>query len=51
MADVIIPTWAEVNFWIALAVAMAAFMVFALIKANKEEKRTVKWVRDWGECR
>lgn len=46
--DVIIPTWTEVNFWIALAIASAAFVGFALIKAKRED-RTVKWVRDWEE--
>lgn len=48
MIDVIIPTWAEVNFWIALVLASVVFMGFALIKAKREE-RTVTWMRDFEE--
>ena len=48
MQDVIIPTWAEVNSWVFLAIAAGAFCVYAWIKAKKED-RTVTWVRDWEE--
>jgi hypothetical protein len=48
MQDVIIPTWAEVNSWVVLAIAAVAFYVYAWIKAKKED-RTVTWVRDWEE--
>ena len=47
--DVIIPTWAEVNGWVVLAIATIAFCVFAWVKGKKEEDRTVKWIRDWEE--
>lgn len=41
-----IPTWAEVNSYVAIAIALVGFIVYGLIKAKKEE-RTVAWVRDW----
>lgn len=48
MTDVIIPTWAEVNGLIVIAIGVLAFIVWALIKA-KQEERTVTWIRDWDE--
>lgn len=48
MVDVIIPTWAEVNSYIAIAIALVGFCVYTWIKAKKED-RTVKWIRDWEE--
>ena len=48
MNDVIIPTWAEVNGWVVLAIGALAFIVWAWIKA-KQEERTVTWIRDWNE--
>lgn len=49
MVDVIIPTWAEVNSWVVIGLAALAFIVFIWFKGKQEEKRTVKWIRDWGE--
>ena len=48
MTDVIIPTWTEVNSYIAIAIALLVFIIYGLIKA-KQEDRTVKWMRDWEE--
>ena len=48
MVDVIIPTWAEVNSYVVIAIALLIFCVYAWIKAKKED-RTVTWIRDWGE--
>ena len=48
MVDVIIPTWAEVNSWVVIALAAIAFCVYAWIKAKRED-RTVTWIRDWEE--
>ena len=48
MKDVIIPTWAEVNGWVALGVIVfVAFLVWAWHK-GKEEESTVKWIRLMG---
>lgn len=49
MTDVIIPTWAEVNGWVFLLIVALAFVIYAWVKGKKEEKRTVKWIRDWEE--
>ena len=49
MTDVIIPTWAEVNSYFAIAIALIGFCVYAWIRAKKEDDRTVTWVRDWEE--
>ena len=48
MVDVIIPTWAEVNSYFAIAIVLIAFIVYGLIKAKRED-RIVAWVRDWEE--
>jgi uncharacterized protein YoxC len=48
MQDVIIPTWAEVNSWVVIAIALLIFCVYALVKAKRED-RTLTWVRDWEE--
>lgn len=48
MVDVIIPTWAEVNSYIAIAIALLVFFVYAWIKAKRED-RTATWIRDWEE--
>ena len=47
--DVIIPTWAEVNSYFAIAIVLIGFCVFAWVKGKKEEERTAKWIRDWEE--
>lgn len=49
MVDVIIPTGEEVVFWAVIAIALLAFIVYGWIRGKKEEERTVKWIRDWGE--
>lgn len=49
MVDVIAPTDGAVIFYAVIAIALFAFCVFAWCKGKKEEKRTVKWVRDWEE--
>lgn len=49
MADVIEPTLQEVYGWIFLAAVALAFVIYAWIKGAQEEKRTVKWIRDWEE--
>ena len=49
MQDVIIPTWAEVNGWVFLFFVVLAFVIYGWIRGAKEEKRTVKWIRDWEE--
>ena len=47
MKDVIIPTWAEVNGWVALLAIGIAFFVYAWLKGKREEENTVTWIRDW----
>lgn len=47
MADVIIPTLAEVNGWVALAVIGLAFFAYLWFKGKREEESTVTWIRDW----
>ena len=47
MADVIVPTQQEVYGWVFLLIVVLAFCVYAWVKGAKEEKRTVKWIRDW----
>ena len=49
MVDVIVPTEGEVIFYAVLVIALLGFCVFAWFKGKKEEKRTVKWIRDWEE--
>ena len=49
MTDVIIPTWAEVNSFVVLAAIVLGFVIYGFIKGAQEEKRTVKWIRDWNE--
>jgi hypothetical protein len=49
MVDVIVPTLAEVYGWAFLAIAGLAFLAYAWIKGKQEDKRTVKWIRDWEE--
>ena len=45
---VVIPTWAEVNGWMALLAIGLAFVVYVWLRAKKEE-RSVTWIRDWNE--
>lgn len=47
MANVIIPTMAEVSGWVALVAIGLAFFVYAWVKGKREEERTVTWIRDW----
>lgn len=47
MRDVIVPTWAEVNGWVVLAVIAVAFFVYVWHKGKKEEEETITWIRDW----
>lgn len=49
MTDVIIPTWAEVNGWVVLAVIGLAFFACAWLIGKREEERTITWIRDWEE--
>ena len=42
-----IPTWAEVNFWVALAIIGMALFAFALVKGKKHEENYVTWMRNW----
>ena len=49
MTDVIIPTWAEVNSYIALAIALAIFCVYAWNRGKREEERTVKVKKELEE--
>lgn len=49
MVDVIIPTWAEVNGMVVLAIILLGFLAYAWFKGKKEEDRTVTWIRDWEE--
>ena len=44
-----IPTWAEVNCWIAMLAIGIAILVYAWLKSKREEERTVTWMRDWEE--
>ena len=41
-----IPTWAEVNCWVALLAIGLAFVVYALLKGKREEERTVTWIKE-----
>ena len=50
MVDVIIPTQAEVNSYIAIAIALLIFCVYAWNRGKKEEERTVKVKKEWEEC-
>ena len=47
MRDVIVPTWAEVNGWVVLAVIAVAVFVYVWRKGKKEEEKTITWIRDW----
>lgn len=49
MTDVIIPTWAEVNSWVVVAIAAIVFVLFVWIKGRREGDGTVAWIRDWNE--
>ena len=49
MVDVIEPTLQEVYGWAFLLIGALAFVIYAWIRGTKEEKRTVKWIRDWEE--
>lgn len=46
MADVIIPTWAEVNCWVALVAIGLAFFAYAWVKGKREEESTITWVEE-----
>lgn len=48
MIDVIEPTWAEVNSYFAIAIALIGFIVFTLIKAKIEENTSIL-DRDWED--
>ena len=49
MQDVIAPTWAEINSYIALAIALLIFCVYAWNRGKREEERTVKVKKEWEE--
>jgi hypothetical protein len=49
MVDVIIPTWAEVNFWVVVAIASAVIMACLWVKGKIEDNRPIKRVTDWEE--
>lgn len=49
MVDIIAPTDGALVFYALIGIALVGFMVFAWFKGKKEEKRTVKWIRDWEE--
>lgn len=49
MVDVIEPTLQEVYGWAFIVIALFGFCIYAWIKGAQEEKRTVKWIRDWEE--
>lgn len=51
MVDVIVPTEQEVWGWAFILVALLAFVIYGWIRGAQEEKRTVKWIRDWEEYR
>ena len=42
-----IPTWAEVNGWVALLAIVLVFLAYAWHRGKREEERTVTWIRDW----
>ena len=42
-----IPTWAEVNGWAALLIIGVSFFVYAWVKGEQEEERTITWMCDW----
>ena len=46
MTNVFIPTWAEVNGCVVLAVIGLAVIVYAWVKGKREEERTVTWFED-----
>lgn len=48
MANAFVPTWAEVNTYIALVAIGLAFFVYAWVKGKREEERTATWVADWN---
>ena len=49
MVDVIVPTDGEFVFYALIGLAAVGFMFVAWLKGRKDEKRTVKWIRDWEE--
>ena len=49
MADVIIPTWAEVNCWVALAIIGMAIFAYLWHKGKQQEANTITWIRDWRD--
>ena len=49
MTDVIIPTWTEVNFWVALAIASVIIMGWLWVKGKIEDNRPIKRIPDWEE--
>ena len=51
MVDVIVPTEQEFWGWVFIFVVLLGFCVYAWIRGAQEEKRTVKWIRDWEEYR
>ena len=42
-----IPTWAEVNCWVAMLLIGLAFIGYALAKGKRENERTITWMCDW----
>lgn len=44
-----IPTYAELNFWVAFAIIVLAFIAFAWFMGKKEEENYIPWIRDWNE--
>lgn len=49
MADVIIPTWAEINGWVVVLIGAIGLFVRLWVKVKREEESTVTWIRDWAE--
>lgn len=41
-----IPTWAEVNVWVALLAIGLVFFVCVWLKGKREEERTVTWIKE-----